>query len=310
VKVLDDITRTVGNTPIIRLRRVAADVDAVILAKLEFFNPLSSVKDRIGRSMIEAAEQDGRLTPDTLLVEPTSGNTGIALAFVAAAKGYRLRLVMPSGMSAERVLLLRALGAEVELTPDTWGMQAAVDRAFQIAAREPNALVLQQFQNPANPEAHRRTTAEEIWAQTEGRVDLFVTGVGTGGTITGVADVLKRRNAAFKAFAVEPAECPVIAGGPPGAHGIQGIGAGFIPGNLDLSLLDGVVHVTTEEAMTMARRLAREEGVLAGISSGANTVAALKVARRPEFRGKVILTTHCSSGERYLTTDLYKPCLT
>jgi cysteine synthase A len=304
--VYPDITRTIGRTPIVRLRKVVDGVDAVVLAKLEFFNPLSSVKDRIGLAMIEAAEQAGKLGPESLLIEPTSGNTGIALAFAAAAKGYRLKLVMPSGMSAERVMLLRAMGAEVELTPDTWGMQASVDRAHEIAAKQPGALVLQQFDNPANPEAHRRTTAEEIWADTGGNVDVVVAGVGTGGTITGVAEVLKARRPGLLAFAVEPAECPVISGGPPGPHGIQGIGAGFIPRNLNRDILDGVVPVSTSAAMAMARRLAREEGILAGISSGANTVATLELARRPDLRGKTFLTFHCSCGERYLSTDLFQ----
>jgi cysteine synthase A len=304
--ICQDITCTVGNTPLVRLNRVTAGLDATVLAKLEFFNPLSSVKDRIGLAMIEAAERDGRLNRETLLIEPTSGNTGIALAFVAAAKGYKLLLTMPSGMSQERLHLLRALGAQVELTRDPWSMQAAVDRAMEIAAKQGNALILQQFSNPANPQAHRTTTAPELWDATGGAIDALVTGVGTGGTITGVAEYFKARNPAFRALAVEPAECPVLAGGRPGPHGIQGIGAGFVPQNLNRAILDGLVHVTTEEALTMARRLAKEEGLLVGISSGANTAAALKLARRPEFKGKTVLTFHCSAGERYLSTDLFR----
>ncbi len=300
-----DITRTIGRTPLVGLRRVVGDSAARILAKLEFFNPLSSVKDRIGLAMIEAAEAEGRLGPDSLLVEPTSGNTGIALAFVASARGYRLCLTMPRGMSGERIALLRALGAQVELTDDPWSMQAAVDRARELVEATPGAVMLGQFDNPANPAAHRRTTGPEIWEDTEGAVDIFVAGVGTGGTVSGVGSYLKSQNPRVKVFAVEPSECPVLAGGPPGPHGIQGIGAGFIPENLDRSVLDGLVHVSTAEAKAMSRRLAREEGIFVGVSSGANTVAALKVAARPEFRNKTIVTVHCSGGERYLSTDLF-----
>jgi cysteine synthase A len=306
-KVHNDITRTIGGTPIVSLRSVTEGIEGTILAKLEFFNPLSSVKDRIGLAMIEAAERDGTLAPGGLIVEATSGNTGIALAFIAAAKGYRLILTMPSAMSSERVLLLRALGADVRFSPDSWGMKAAVDLARQIASEETDALLMEQFSNPANPDVHRRTTALEVWEATGGEVDMVVTGVGTGGTITGVAEVIKAKKPSFLALAVEPSECPVIAGGSISAHGIQGIGAGFIPDNLNRDILDGVVHVSTEEAIQMARRLALEEGIFAGISSGANVAAALKVARRPEFLGKVILTFCCSSGERYLSTELFRP---
>lgn len=303
--VRQDITGTIGNTPLVQLRRVAEGVSARILAKLEFFNPCSSVKDRIGLAMIEAAERDGRLQPGGLLVEPTSGNTGIALAFVSASKGYRLCLTMPAGMSAERVKLLRALGADVKLACDAWSMQSAVDLAHELVKGSGEAVMLGQFDNPANPQAHYASTGPEIWAASGGQVDAVVAGVGTGGTISGVGRYLKEQNPDCMVFAVEPAECPVIAGGSPAAHGIQGIGAGFIPENLDQSVLDGVIHVRTEEAKEMARRLAREEGIFAGISSGANTAAVLKLAGRPEFAGKTIVTFHCSAGDRYLSTDTF-----
>ncbi len=305
MRIACNITKTVGDTPLVRLGRVAPDDRTPILAKLEFFNPLSSVKDRIGLAMVEAAVAEGKITPETLIVEPTSGNTGIALAFVSAARGYRLLLTMPSGMSQERIQLLRALGAEVVTTEEPWNMQAAVDRAHEIAAKHENAVVLGQFSNPANPAAHERTTGPEIWNDTDGDVDVVVAGVGTGGTISGVGAYLKRKKPSVIVLAVEPAECPVISGGVPRPHGIQGIGAGFVPENLNRDILDGIVKVSTEEAKVMARRLAREEGIFAGISSGANTAAACKVAERPEFRGKKIVTFHCSGGDRYLSTDVF-----
>lgn len=303
--IYDNITQTVGRTPLVRLRRVAEGIHAEIYAKLEFFNPLSSVKDRIGVSMVEDAEARGLIHPDTLLVEPTSGNTGIALAYVAAARGLRLRLVMPDNYSQERILLFRALGAEIDLTAGHMGMQGAVDRARAMVEANGNAIMLQQFQNPANPAAHERTTALEIWNDMEGKVDAIVAGVGTGGTITGVTRGIRALKSSFQAFAVEPAESPVISGGPPGPHDIQGIGAGFVPGNLDMDLLTGVVRITTNEAFVMARRLAAEEGILAGISSGANVQAAIKVAKMPQMRGRRIVTICCSSGERYLSTALF-----
>jgi cysteine synthase A len=302
---LEDVTGAFGRTPLVRLRRVTQGCGAEIYAKLEFMNPLASVKDRIGVSMVEAAAAQGRLHAETLLVEPTSGNTGVALAFVAAAKGLRLKLVMPDSYSVERRALFRALGAELELTPGRLGMQGAVERARALVEAHPDALMLQQFENPANPAVHERTTAEEIWADTGGQIDGLVTGVGTGGTITGVSRVLKARIGGFRVFAVEPDRCAVISGGPPGPHDIQGIGAGFIPANLDRSLLDGVVRIKDEEAYEMARRLAREEGLLVGISSGANVAAALKVASLPGMRGRRLVTFCCSSGERYLSTRLY-----
>ncbi len=303
--VLDNVTQAFGKTPMVRLRRVTAGCGAEVLAKLEYMNPLASVKDRIGVSMIEAAEKAGKINPDTLLVEPTSGNTGVALAFVAAAKGLRLKLVMPDSYSVERRALFQALGAELELTSGRHGMKSAVDRAMQIVDSEPNALMLQQFENPANPAIHERTTAQEIWEDTEGNIDALVTGVGTGGTITGVSRGIRKHKSSFRVFAVEPDRSAVISGSPPGPHGIQGLGAGFVPGNLDRSLLDGVVRIKDEEAFDMARRLAKEEGLLVGISSGANVAAALKVAALPAMRGRRIVTFCCSAGERYLSTQLY-----
>jgi cysteine synthase A len=298
------IIDTIGNTPLVSLRNLGKDTGATILVKLEFFNPLKSVKDRIGKAMIEAAEADGRLKPGGTVIEPTSGNTGIALAFVCAAKGYRCVLSMPDSMSMERRLVLRMLGAELILTPAAEGMPGAIRRAAELHATMPGAFMPQQFENPANPEIHRRTTAEEIWRDTGGRVDAIVAGVGTGGTITGVGEVIKSRNSAFRVIAVEPDTSPVISGGQPGRHMIQGIGAGFVPKNLNTSILDEVLTVTSEEAFVMARRLAREEGIPAGISTGANVATALKVAARPEFRGKTIVTIGCSPTERYLSTRL------
>jgi len=309
-RLYDNITQTIGNTPLVRIRRII-QAPATVYAKLEFFNPLSSVKDRIGVAMIEAAEQAGRINKNTVLVEPTSGNTGIALAFVCAAKGYRLILTMPESMSIERRNLLRALGAELVLTPATQGMKGAIAKAEEIAAQTPNAFIPQQFQNPANPEIHRKTTAEEIWRDTDGAVDILVSGVGTGGTITGVAGVIKQRKPSFKAIAVEPADSPVITQRrsgeelKPGPHKIQGIGAGFIPGVLDLSLIDDVVRVANEDAFAWARKAARQEGILCGISSGAALCAANEVANRPENAGKMIVVILPSCGERYLSTPLF-----
>jgi len=304
-KIYDDITKTIGNTPLVRLNRVTEGSQATVLAKLESFNPLSSIKDRIGVSMIEAAEQEGLIGEDTIILEPTSGNTGIGLAFVCAARGYRFVLTMPDTMSVERRRLLRALGAELILTPGTEGMKGAVHRAEELAAEDPRYFVPQQFKNPANPEIHRRTTAEEIWRDTDGAVDIVVAGVGTGGTITGVAEVLKSRRPGFRAVAVEPQASPVLSGGQPGAHKIQGIGAGFIPDVLRLGLVDEIVQVDNEDAAATARRLAREEGILAGISSGAIAFAALQVAARPENAGQLVVAILPDTGERYLSTGLF-----
>ncbi|MFC5457731.1 cysteine synthase A [Prosthecobacter fluviatilis] len=305
-----NIVDSIGRTPLVRLNRISVGLGATIALKGEFKEPLGSVKDRIGRAMIEAAEADGRLTPGTTIIEPTSGNTGIALAFVAAAKGYRLILTMPETMSLERRTLLTLLGAELELTPGPKGMKGAIERAHEIHAATPGSWIPQQFENPANPEAHRRTTAEEIWADTEGKIDIFVAAVGTGGTITGVSEVIKSRKPSLQAIAVEPAASPVITqtlnGQPvvPGPHKIQGTGAGFVPKNLNLGILDGVIQVSNEDAIRTAQRLAREEGLLVGISTGANVWAALQVAARPENAGRLIVTVGCSTGERYLSTAL------
>lgn len=304
-RIYNDITETIGNTPLVRLNRVTRGLEATVLAKLESFNPCSSVKDRIGLSMIEAAEQAGRIGPDTIILEPTSGNTGIALAMVCAARGYRLVLTMPETMSLERRRLLRALGAELILTPGADGMLGAVRKAEELAAQDPRYFIPQQFRNPANPAVHRRTTAEEIWRDTDGRVDILVAGVGTGGTITGVAEVIKARKPSFRAVAVEPARSPVLSGGQRGPHKIQGIGAGFVPEVLRLDLVDEIIQVQDEEAVAMARRLAREEGILCGISSGAACAAALQVAGRPENKGTCIVVVFPDTGERYLSTDLF-----
>lgn len=306
MKIANNITELVGNTPLVRLNRLAEGLHASILLKLEFFNPCSSVKDRIGLSMIEAAESAGRLTPDTVVVEPTSGNTGIALAFVCAAKGYRCVLVMPETMSIERRKLLRALGAELILTPGADGMKGALAKAAEVVASDKQKYFMpQQFANPANPAIHRATTAEEIWNDTDGQVDYLVSGVGTGGTITGVSQVIKERKPSFRAIAVEPAGSPILSGGEPGPHKIQGIGAGFVPDVLQRDLIDEVIRVTEEDAGTIARRLAREEGILGGISSGAAVWAALELGKRGEARGKTIVTIVPSCGERYLSTWLY-----
>lgn len=300
------ISSSIGSTPLVRLNRISEGVDAEIFAKLEFFNPLGSVKDRIAASMIEAGELDGSITPQTLIVEPTSGNTGIALAFICAAKNYRLCLTMPDTMSIERRKLLAHLGAELVLTPGASGMPGAIEKASEIMESEKNAFMPDQFKNPANPKIHRETTAEEVWRDTEGRVDIFVAGVGTGGTITGVSQVIKPRKPSFKAVAVEPADSPVLSGGQKGPHKIQGIGAGFVPDVLDQSLLDDVVTVSNNDAFETARRLARLEGILCGISSGAAVYAALEVAKRSESGGKTIVVVLPSTGERYISTDLFK----
>lgn len=305
-----NVVDSIGKTPLIKLNRVTDGVEADIYVKGEFFNPLGSVKDRIGRAMIEAAEKDGKLTKETVIIEPTSGNTGIALAFVAAAKGYKLILTMPESMSLERRTLLALLGAQLVLTPAEKGMKGAIAKAEELAEETPHSWIPQQFSNPANPEVHRNTTAEEIWADTDGKIDILVSAVGTGGTITGVSQVIKERKADFKAVAVEPKDSPVITQTrngeevKPGPHKIQGTGAGFVPDNLHLDIVDDVVQVSNDDAFAMARRLAGEEGILAGISTGANVTAAIEIAKRPENKGKTIVTIGCSTGERYLSTAL------
>ena len=303
--IANNITELIGNTPLVRLRRVTEGAQAEVLAKLEFQNPGGSVKDRIALSMIEAAEAAGKLGPDTIILEPTSGNTGIGLAMVAAAKGYRCTLVMPETMSLERRKLLKAYGAELVLTPGSEGMKGAIRVATEMAAADARYFIPQQFENPANPEIHRRTTAEEIWRDTDGKLDIFVCGVGTGGTLTGVGQVLKSRLPGLKIVAVEPADSPVLSGGKPGPHKIQGIGAGFVPGVLETELIDEIIQVSNDEAIAMARRLPVEEGLLVGISSGAAIHAALQVAQRPENAGKRIVVIVPSNGERYLSTVLF-----
>ena len=307
MKIATNVTELVGNTPLVRLNRVTEGAGATVVAKLEFYNPAHSVKDRIGVAMIDAAEKAGRIKADTVIVEPTSGNTGIALAMVAAARGYKLILTMPETMSKERRILLRAYGAELILTPGSEGMDGAIRKAEELAAGDPERYFLpQQFKNPANSEIHRKTTAEEIWKDTDGKIDYFVAGVGTGGTITGVGEVLKARKPSLKVIAVEPDASPVLSGGQKGPHPLQGIGAGFIPEILNTAIYDEIIRVKGEDAFNIARRMAREEGLLVGISSGAATWAALQVAKRPEAEGKLIVVIIPSFGERYLSTDLYK----
>jgi cysteine synthase len=305
MKIADDISQLIGNTPLVRLRRVTDGAVAEIAAKLESFNPAASVKDRIGVSMIDAAERDGLIRPDTIILEPTSGNTGIALAMVCAARGYRCVLTMPDTMSIERRMILRAYGAELILTPGADGMPGAIARAEEMAKTDQRYFIPQQFNNPANPAIHRATTAEEIWNDTDGRVDIFVAGVGTGGTITGVGEVIKERKPSLQCVAVEPAASPVLSGGQKGPHPIQGIGAGFVPEVLDMGVVDEIIEVGNEDAIQVARRLAREEGLLVGISSGAAAWAAVQVARRPENAGKLIVVVLPDFGERYLSTVLF-----
>jgi len=306
MKIYDDVTKTIGRTPLVGLKRMTEGTKGRVVVKIESFNPLASVKDRIGVSMIDDAERRGLLTKDSVLIEPTSGNTGIALAFVAAARGYRLILTMPETMSIERRQLLRIFGAELVLTPGAEGMKGAVDKAEELAKTIPHAILLQQFNNPANPEIHRKTTAEEIWNDTDGEVDILVSGIGTGGTITGVAEVLKPRKNTFRAVAVEPEDSPVLSGGKPGAHKIQGIGAGFVPDVLNRGIIDEIIRVSNDNAGLTARRLAKEEGILAGISSGAALWAGLEVARREENAGKLIVVVLPDTGERYLSTWLFQ----
>jgi len=305
-KIAENITQLIGNTPLVRLNKITEGCVATVLGKLEAFNPANSVKDRIGVAMIEAAEKQGHIKPDTVIIEPTSGNTGVGLAFTCAAKGYKLILVMPDTMSVERRMLLKAFGAKLILTEGAKGMKGAIEKAKELTSQFPNSFMPQQFNNPANPNIHRITTAEEIWRDTNGAVDIIVAGVGTGGTITGIAEALKPRKPSFQAVAVEPATSPVLSGGQPGPHKIQGIGAGFIPGVLKTDLLDEVIKVADEDAGKTARRLAREEGILVGISAGAAAWAAVQVAKREENRGKTIVTILCDTGERYLSTWLFQ----
>jgi cysteine synthase A len=305
MRIADNVTQLIGNTPLVRLNRLTVGLNAQVVAKLEYFNPAHSVKDRIGVAMIEAAERDGKIRPNTVIVEPTSGNTGIALAMVCAQRGYKLILTMPESMSKERRKLLRAYGAQIILTPAAEGMAGAIGKANELAAKDSNVWIPQQFENAANPEIHRKTTAEEIWRDTDGQIDFLVAGIGTGGTITGVSEVIKARRPGFKAIAVEPAESPVLSGGKKGPHPIQGIGAGFIPGVLNTAIYDEVIQVKGDDAIATARRAATEEGLLVGISSGAAIAAALRLAARAENSGKLIVVIIPSFGERYLSTALY-----
>lgn len=305
VKIADNITKLIGKTPLVRLNKVTKGVEAEVVAKLEFFNPCGSVKDRIGLSMIEAAEKKKLINKDTIIVEPTSGNTGIALAFVAAVKGYKVILTMPDSMSLERRSLFKAFGAEIILTPGSEGMKGAVKKAEELAAEDWRVFIPQQFNNPANPDVHYRTTAKEIWEDTKGRIDILVSGVGTGGTITGIARLIKKKKSAFKAVAVEPADSPVLSGGKAGSHKIQGIGAGFVPEVLEVGLIDEVIKVENEDAILTARKLMREEGILAGISSGAAVFAALRVAKRKKMRDRLVVVILPDTGERYLSTELF-----
>jgi len=307
MKIANDVTELVGNTPLVRIRRLTQEAGAVadVVAKLEFFNPAHSVKDRIGVSMIDAAEKAGKIKPDTIILEPTSGNTGIGLAMVCATRGYKCVMTMPETVSKERRMLLRAYGAEVILTPGPDGMNGAINKAEELAASDPRYFIPQQFKNPANPEIHRKTTAEEIWRDTDGKIDILISGVGTGGTITGIGEVLKARKSSFKAIAVEPDASPVLSGGQKGSHPIQGIGAGFVPEVLNTKIYEQVIRVKNDDAFDIARRMAKEEGILVGISSGAAVWAALQVARRPENKGKLIVVIIPSFGERYLSTALF-----